>query len=122
MLQTLHGLNADALDADGAILSTGDDSSDLLGNAWCDHVDLLVIPAVRLSPEFFDLSTGGGGEFLRKSTNYGIRIAILGDVSGYASRSDAFDAFDAFVWEANRGAQVWFVADLAELERRLAPK
>ncbi len=119
MRQILHGLSVDLLDSVGAILSTGDDSSDLFGNAWYDHVDLLVVPTGRLSADFFDLSTGLAGEFLRKSTNYGVRIAILGDVSMYASSSDAFDAF---VWEANRGSHVWFVADQAELDRRLVPR
>ncbi len=117
MLQTLHGLTVHVLDTEGAILSTGDDTSDLFGNAWYDHVDLLVVPAARLSPDFFDLSSGFAGEFLRKSANYGIRLAVLGDVS---ARLAASESFDAFVWESNRGNSVWFVSDAAELDAKLA--
>ncbi|MFI2373842.1 DUF4180 domain-containing protein [Streptomyces sp. NPDC018964] len=41
-------------------------------------------------------------------------------VGGIASRVADSDALRDFVREANRGTRMWFVADRAELERRLA--
>lgn len=49
--------------------------------------------------------------------NYGIRLAIVGDVSGHQARSDAFDAF---VWESNRGDYAWFLPDEDALDEKLA--
>lgn len=43
-------------------------------------------------------------------------LTIVGNVSKYAAESSAFTAF---VYEANRGQGIWFVSDVAELERRL---
>lgn len=115
----LHGFVVSYLEPDGEPISTGEQSSDLFGNAWFEHIDVLVIPAARFDAAFFDLSTGCAGEILRKSVNYQIRLAIVGDVSGHQARSDAFDAF---VWESNRGDYVWFLQDRAALDGKLAAR
>ena len=47
---------------------------------------------------------------------YRRRLVILGDICAYRSGSSAFAAF---VSEANHGDDLWFVADHAELARRL---
>jgi hypothetical protein len=49
---------------------------------------------------------------------YRRRLAILGEISRHVAESSAFRDF---VYEANRGDHVWFVADLEELDQRLAP-
>jgi hypothetical protein len=48
---------------------------------------------------------------------YRRRLVIAGDISTYVAASSAFAAFVA---EANRGEDIWFVADLAELDSRMA--
>ena len=58
------------------------------------------------SEDFFDLKTGVAGDILQKMANYRIRIAIIGDFSGYTSNS-----LRAFIRECNRGNQTFFVAD-----------
>jgi hypothetical protein len=104
------------LELDGPVISTPEDTSDLIGNAWADDAGLIAIPVARLDPEFFDLSTLKAGELTQKIVTYGLRLAIIGDVSAFEAASGAFRDW---VWESNRGTQVWFVADEVALEERL---
>jgi hypothetical protein len=99
--------------ADGPLLRTGADALELI---FADDADLLVVPAERLDPAFFDLSSGVAGEFAQKFVNYRKRLAIVGDISAAV---DGSGALRDFVRESNRGRQLWFVADDAELTARL---
>jgi hypothetical protein len=54
---------------------------------------------------------------VQKLANYRLRLAVLGDVTAHTSASDALRDW---VREANRGGQVWFVADTGELAERFA--
>jgi Domain of unknown function (DUF4180) len=104
------------LDAEGALIATSENTSDLIGNAWSDGASLIVVPVGRLDPSFFDLKSGFAGEFTQKLVNYRLRVAVLGDLAAVVA---AAGPFADWVWESNRGEQVWFVADAAELDRRL---
>lgn len=57
------------------------------------------------------------GAIVQKLVTYGLKAAFIGDVSAHTAESEALSAFIA---ESNRGRQVWFVSDMAELERRLS--
>ncbi|GAA1764079.1 DUF4180 domain-containing protein [Agromyces humatus] len=111
------GIRVLHLTTEGAPISTPDDATDLIGDAWAHHAELVAVPVERLDPEFFDLSTGIAGEITQKLVNYRLRLAIVGDI---ATRVDASTALHDYVWESNRGTQVWFVADEAALEEKLA--
>ena len=76
-----------------------------------------MIPVERLSADFFRLRSGFAGGFIQKLVNYRRRLAVVGDVSAWIAESKAFKDF---VYEANKGRDVWFVADLNELEAKLA--
>lgn len=91
--------------------------ADLIGDAWAQQAELVIIPSSRLKAAFFDLSSGLAGELLQKFVNYSIRLVILGDVSAYTASSTALRNFVA---ESNRGQAIWFVNDLDELGVRLA--
>lgn len=106
-------------DADGVIIARTDDAMDLIGNAAYSGVSLVVLPVERLSPEFFQLSSGLAGEVLQKFVNYRVRVAIVGDIAGYLAESDALRDF---VWESNRGEHVWFASDDVELLALLAER
>ena len=97
----------------GPLIST---ANDVIGDAWGHEATLIAIPADRLDPAFFDLSSLVAGEFLQKIVNYRLQAAILGDISAHLARSSALRDF---VWESNRGTQVWFLADETELLARL---
>lgn len=90
---------------------------DLIGEALGADAACVAIPAARLGEDFFRLRTGMAGEVVQKFVTYRRRLAILGDISIHVAQSEALRDF---VIESNRGAHVWFVADMAELETRLA--
>lgn len=103
--------------SDGPKLRSARDAVDLIGDAGGIGAETIVIPAERLDEDFFRLRTGVAGEMLQKFVTYRKRVAIVGDISAYASASTAFRDC---VYEANRGCDVWFAADRDELDRRLA--
>ena len=53
---------------------------------------------------------------LKKFVMYRRHLVILGDNSRHVAQSHVLEAF---VYETNRGAQVWFLTDLQELDGRL---
>ena len=65
----------------------------------------IVIDKALITEDFFVLSTGLAGEILQKYVNYGGRIAIYGDYSHYTSKP-----LHDFIYESNRGKDVFFVA------------
>jgi len=109
------GIRVLHVEAEGAAIST---ANDVIGDAWSEQATLIAIPAARLDPAFFDLASLVAGEFLQKIVNYRLQVAILGDISAFTETSGALRDF---VWESNRGTQVWFLADEAALLSRLAP-
>jgi hypothetical protein len=113
------GIRVLRLPDDGATISTSEESSDLIGNAWVESADMIAMPVSRLDPEFFRLESRFAGEFLQKMVNYQLKLAVIGDVSAFEAGSSAFRDF---VWESNRGNHVWFVRDEDALREKLAAR
>ena len=80
-------------DAEGPALSTEQDALDLLGETYGSGADLIVVPASRFAPEFFDLSTRKAGFFFQKMQNYQARLVILGDISAHVSNKQSARGF-----------------------------
>ena len=114
----IHGHAVGRLPSVGETISTDEQSSDLFGNAWFDHVEVLVVPTGRLADDFFDLATGYAGQIVRKAVNYGICLVVMGDIESYIQQSNAFADF---VREANQGEHIWFLPDDEALGARLTP-
>jgi hypothetical protein len=102
---------------EGPLLSSGADALGLIYDEGVEGAEWIALPATRLDPSFFVLSSGIAGEFVQKFVNYRQRLAIVGDISRPLGQSTALRDF---VRESNEGRQLWFVADAAELERRLS--
>lgn len=102
--------------ADGPPISGAGHATDLVGEAAGIDAELVAVPATRLDERFFTLSTGVAGEILQKLAQYRVRLAVVGDITAHLERSESLRAL---VRESNRGRDAWFVADRAELERRL---
>jgi len=68
-----------------------------------------------IAEDFFILSSGLAGEILQKFVNYGIKFAIYGDYSKYTSKP-----LRDFIYESNRGKDVFFVKDVDEAVERLS--
>ena len=110
------GLRVQFLDTDGPLISTREDTSDLIGNAWVENVSVIAVPVGRLDPAFLDLRSGFAGELTQKIVNYQLRLAVIGDVN---EATDASQAFADYVWESNRGEHIWFFDDEAGLVAKL---
>ena len=102
------------------------ESSDILINEPQDALDLMatimhmydcnkiVISESSITKSFFDLKTGIAGEILQKFSNYQTKLAIVGDFSNYNSKS-----LRDFIFESNKGSQVFFLSDEEEAIDRL---
>jgi Domain of unknown function (DUF4180) len=112
----LHSVRVLELIADESKLQTYNDAVELIGKSFENRAALIVVPVECLDDEFFQLSTRIAGELIQKFVQYRLRLAILGDISGFPAESSALRAF---VTESNRGKDVWFLASRAELDQRL---
>lgn len=74
----------------------------------------LILPKSAFCEDFFKLSTRIAGEVLQKFVNYGLKMAIVGDFSGYESK-----ALRDFIYESNRGKHFFFVATNEEAVNRI---
>jgi hypothetical protein len=102
---------------EGTSLADDHNLSGLIGDLYSAGAQVAAIPLGRLGPDFLRLSTGVAGAVLQKLVNYRFQVAVLGDTSAAVAASGPLGDF---VRESNRGASVWFVRDLAELEARLS--
>jgi hypothetical protein len=80
------------------------DALDLIGNAGYQGATHVVVHETNLAPEFFDLKTRLAGEILQKFSNYGLRLAIVGDFAKFDSSS-----LRDFIRESNRTGRILFV-------------
>jgi hypothetical protein len=101
---------------DGVALGGEDDAVDLIGTAFGEHADVVAVPADLVDDRFYELRTRVAGDVVRKFAAYRIRLVVLGELD---ARLTASDSLRAFVYEANRGSDIWFLADRAELDERL---
>jgi Domain of unknown function (DUF4180) len=102
--------------ADGQGLHMEADALALISKALEQKADWLVVPVSDITPDFFRLKTGFAGAVCQKFVNYGVRLAIIGDISAYVAKSRPLADF---VRESNRGRQIWFVEDMEEMRERL---
>lgn len=100
-----------------ACLGTTQDALDLIGEAFGQEIDVMVVPVGRFVPEFFQLRSRLAGEFIQKFVTYGIKFAIIGDIAPQTAQSDALRDF---VRESNRGTSVFFLPDFDALVTKLA--
>lgn len=91
-------------------MRSADDVLDMIASViWNDEADDLAVHEENIIPDFFDLSTGVLGDILQKCSNYGFRLALIGDFEKYSSTS-----LQAFIRESNRGRHVFFARTLQE--------
>jgi hypothetical protein len=117
-VQELAGVRVLVFGAEGEPMRGDRDAVDLIGEAFGRDIAWIAVPVERLGDGFFTLSTRIAGEVVQKFVNYGVRLAVVGDISHHVAASNALRDF---VYESNRGRHLWFVDSLKQLERRLAP-
>ncbi len=114
---TRHGATVLMCAPDGPPIGDEQSAVDLIGTLWGQDVEWIVLPARRLTEDFFRLRTRVAGAVVQKFQQYGFRVVVVGDISEHVAGGTALRDF---VHESNRGRQLWFVADEAELDERLA--
>ena len=77
--------------------------------------DRLALPKAALDERFFALSSGLAGDILQKFVNYQMKLAIVGDFSGYTSKP-----LRDFIYESNQGKHVCFVSSEEEAITKLS--
>ncbi|MBX3485423.1 DUF4180 domain-containing protein [Phenylobacterium sp.] len=116
-VRTLAGATVYVCAADGPKLDGERAAVDVIGCSYASRPAVVAIPVACLAPHFLTLSNRVAGNAIQKFVNYGVAVAFVGDISGAVAASKALRDF---VRESNRGRHVWFVADMAELEAKLA--
>ncbi|MEU3145684.1 MULTISPECIES: DUF4180 domain-containing protein [unclassified Streptomyces] len=115
-LVAVRGVSVLTGDNDGTELGGGRTALDPIGAALGRQADTVAVPVGRVADDFFSLRSGIAGEAAQKFVTHRLRPAVIGDI---AFRVAGSDALRDVVREANRGHQLWFVPDRAELEERL---
>jgi len=96
------------------LISNPDDILDLMAEARYNGSSTMIIQDRSLHPDFFDLKTRVAGEILQKFSNYRMRLAIVGDFSGFKSKS-----LQDFIRESNRMGTIYFVGTIDEALSKL---
>lgn len=110
-----NGVVCALVSSDIPVITNSQAALDLLMTAKYDiGTKNIIISKNLVSDDFFILSTGLAGEILQKFVNYGGRIAIYGDYSHYTSKP-----LKDFIYESNKGKDVFFVATLEEAQENL---
>ena len=94
------------------LIQCADDGLDLLGNLYYQGFDHVILHQKNIAPEFFDLKNKMAGDILQKFSTYRVRLVIVGDYSGFSSKS-----LKDFIRESNRGKQVNFLNSVSEAMR-----
>lgn len=113
-IHTINEVKIAEVMAENEVIANAEDGLDLLGNLYYQGFDKIIIYQKNITPTFFDLKTGIAGEILQKFSNYRVRLAIIGDFSGYPSQS-----IRDFIRESNRTGHVNFVATVLEAIEKL---
>ncbi|AKG33292.1 DUF4180 domain-containing protein [Paenibacillus durus] len=91
------------------IINSVNDALDLMVTARYQGCDKLLLRKENITEDFFELRTGLAGEILQKYVNYNMVLAIVGEFSGYNSKS-----LNDFIYECNQGNKVLFKKTEAE--------
>lgn len=103
------------VESESKVLTDGQSALDLLMTASYEaDCKNIALDKKLVAEEFFILSSGLAGEILQKIVTYGGRIALYGDYSHYRSKP-----LKDFIYESNKGKDVFFVATQEEAIQRL---
>lgn len=97
------------------IISETQDALDLMADCSYQGAEKMILHSHHLAEAFFDLKSGIAGEILQKFSNYRVQLAIVGDFSGYTSKS-----LRDFIRESNRNGHILFVNSVEEARIKLS--
>ncbi|WP_339314246.1 DUF4180 domain-containing protein [Paenibacillus sp. FSL R10-2734] len=91
------------ISSEGVVIHNVNDALDLLANVKYQECDKMILRKEQITDDFFELKSGIAGEILQKYTTYQMRVAIVGDFTGYNSKS-----LNDFIYECNQGDKILF--------------
>jgi hypothetical protein len=98
------------------LIQSEQDALDLMANCEYQYdTRKIIIHKENISKNFFELKTGLAGAVLQKFVNYKVLLAIIGDFSGYNSKS-----LKDFIYECNQGNHILFLPDVASAMERIS--
>ena len=113
---TINGIAIATIESNELLITDAQSALDLIATvAYQYNCRSIILPKRAVIDALFDLRTGLAGEILQKFENYRVRVAIVGDYSGYTSK-----ALLDFIRESNRGTRIFFVATQAEAIEKLS--
>ena len=99
------GVHIAILDGNQIVIGDVQSALDLMATVHYETgCDRMVINKSLISEPFFDLKTRLAGEILQKFVNYRMKLAVVGDFSGYESKS-----LKDFIYESNNGNNIFFL-------------
>jgi hypothetical protein len=111
-----NGVKIAVIESDEPVITDVQSALDLIATMNYQHEAIrIVLLKAAVCEDFFKLSTGVAGEILQKFINYGAKLAIVGDFSGYTSKP-----LRDFIYESNNGRDIFFVGSVDEAIEKLA--
>ena len=111
-----NDVNIAMIESDEVLITDVQSALDLMATVRYEtDTDHMILPKAALDERFFVLSSGLAGDVLQKFVNYQLKIAIVGDYSGYTSKP-----LRDFIYESNNGSHVFFVATEEEALEKLS--
>jgi hypothetical protein len=117
MIRTIEGNNIKiaVVESDEPVITDGQSALDLAATIHYNHgAQRAIIPKSAVCEDFFKLSAGIAGEVAQKFVNYGFRVVIVGDFSGYTSKP-----LRDYIYECNKGQHINFAFTETEAVDRL---
>ena len=84
-LQTIHDVSVLMCAPEGEAIARESDALDLIGNAGYQGATWVVVPVERFDGAFFELRTRVAGDIIQKFVQYGVGLAVIGDISRYTT-------------------------------------
>jgi hypothetical protein len=97
------------------VLKEAQDALDLIMSTGTHECSRFIIYKKNLHDDFFNLSSGLAGDILQKFSNYRIKLAVIGDFSGFRSKN-----LNDFFRESNRVGHILFLTNVGEALTRLS--
>lgn len=110
-----NGVGIAVVKSDAVVITDGQSALDFVMTVnYETGCRAIVMNKEALVEDFFVLSTKIAGDVLQKFINYHFKLAIIGDFSVYTSK-----ALKDFIYESNKGRDIFFVASEEEAVMKL---
>lgn len=114
--QQANGEVVAVVESDAVLINDVQSALDLMATVRYETgADRIALFKAALDERFFVLSSKLAGDILQKFVNYQMKLAVIGDFSGYTSKP-----LRDFIYESNQGNHVFFVATENEAVERLS--